>query len=108
MRFNRKLFFEGVKAQLDSSLDQEQVDGFNFLLNHFEAEPLWSSIPLIAYGLATPWHETNHSMEPVEEGYYLGSPAKVKAFQKKLRYFPYFGRGYVQLTWHSTQLRSLS
>lgn len=52
-----------------------------------------------AYVLATVEHETASSFKPVEEGYYLGSPEKVKAFQKRLRYFPFFGRGYVQLTW---------
>jgi hypothetical protein len=49
-----------------------------------------------AYVLATVQHETNNSFEPVEEGYYLNNPAK---FQKTLRYYPYYGRGYVQLTW---------
>jgi predicted chitinase len=49
-----------------------------------------------AYVLATVQHETNNTFEPVEEGYYLKNPL---AFQKTLRYYPYFGRGYVQLTW---------
>jgi predicted chitinase len=52
-----------------------------------------------AYVVATVDHETAGSFRPVEEGYYLGPRAK--NFQKKLRYYPYFGRGYVQLTWHS-------
>jgi hypothetical protein len=49
-----------------------------------------------AYVLATVQHETNNSFEPVEEGYYLKNP---KAYQKTLRYYPYYGRGFVQLTW---------
>lgn len=53
----------------------------------------------IAYILATVEHETNATFLPVEEGYYLGS--KAKAFQKSLRYYPWYGRGYVQLTWQS-------
>jgi hypothetical protein len=52
-----------------------------------------------AYVLATVEHETAGSFKPVEEGYYLGGAERVKAFQKTLRYWPYFGRGYVQLTW---------
>jgi hypothetical protein len=98
-RFNRKSFFDKFKTNFDSSLEQSQVDGIEFLLDSFESEPRWTDPRHIAYALATIYHETAGSMEPVEEGYYLGSPAKVKAFQKKLRYFPYFGRGYVQLTW---------
>ena len=97
MKIDHKKFFDGVKERLDPTLNQEQVDGFEFLLTSFEAEPRWNTIPLIAYAFATIWHETAYSMQPVEEGYYLGRRAK--AFQKTLRYYPYFGRGYVQLTW---------
>lgn len=99
MRFNRKAFFDGVKDRIDPTLNQEQVNGFDFLLGRFENDPQWADVRHVAYGLATVWHETAYSMQPVEEGYYLGSERRVKAFQKTLRYFPYFGRGYVQLTW---------
>lgn len=53
-----------------------------------------------AYVLATTDHETAGSFKPVEEGYYLKGD-KVKRHQKSLRYYPYYGRGYVQLTWKS-------
>lgn len=98
--FDRKKFFTGFKANFDHTLDQGQVDGIEFLLSQFESDLLWTTDPRnIAYALATIYHETAGSMQPVEEGYYLGKGAK--AFQKKLRYYPYFGRGYVQLTWKS-------
>jgi len=99
MRWHRKKFFDGVKDRIDPTLNQEQVDGFEFLLTSFENDPQWKDVRHCAYGLATVWHETAYSMQPVEEGYYLGSRAK--RFQKTLRYYPYFGRGYVQLT-HKT------
>lgn len=51
----------------------------------------------VAYLLATAYWETNHTMLPVEEGYYLGS--KADTYRKKLRYYPFYGRGFVQLTW---------
>lgn len=110
MKFDRDKFFGGVHEHIDSSLEQAQVEGFNFLLDHFEAEPLWASIPLIAYGFATPYHETAGSMQPVEEGYYLAryGQARVKSFQKSLRYFPYFGRGFVQLTWETKRIPNYS
>jgi peptidoglycan hydrolase-like protein with peptidoglycan-binding domain len=52
----------------------------------------------IAYVLATVQHETGNTFQPVREAYYLGD--KAEAYRKKsLRYYPYYGRGYVQLTW---------
>lgn len=48
----------------------------------------------IAYVLATVEHETNDTFKPVRESYWLGEWAR-----KRLRYYPYYGRGYVQLTW---------
>lgn len=51
----------------------------------------------IAYVLGTTQHETAGTFRPVEEGFYLG--AKAREFQRTLRYWPYFGRGFVQLTW---------
>jgi predicted chitinase len=52
----------------------------------------------IAYVLATTDHETNHTFKPVTEAYWLKDP---DAYHKKhhARYYPYYGRGYVQLTW---------
>ena len=108
MKFNRKKVFDGVKARIDATLNQSQVDGLEFLLTSFENEPLWSDVRHIAYALATTFHETAGSFQPVEEGYYLGSKARVKAFQKTLRYYPYFGRGFVQLTWETAKIPNYS
>lgn len=52
----------------------------------------------IAYILATVEHETAGSFQPVKEAYFLGEP-KAENHRKTLRYYPYYGRGYVQLTW---------
>jgi peptidoglycan hydrolase-like protein with peptidoglycan-binding domain len=52
----------------------------------------------IAYIIATTEHETAGSFEPVREAYFLGEPA-AENHRKGLRYYPYYGRGYVQLTW---------
>lgn len=101
MRFNRKQFFDGLRKRIDETISQEQVDGLEFLLGEFETDPHWVDLRHIAYALATVFHETAGSFQPVEEGYYLGSKERVEKFQKTLRYFPYFGRGYVQLTWRT-------
>jgi hypothetical protein len=88
-------FFASVRRGF-GPLSTDQVEGFNRLLQAMGVAG-WP-IAWTAYGLATPWRETNKQMQPVEEGYYLGS-AKAAAFQKTLRYYPWYGRGDVQLTW---------
>jgi len=50
-----------------------------------------------AYILATAYHETAHTMEPVKEGFYLGEE-RAERHRRKLDYYPYYGRGFVQLT----------
>src|SRR5262245_13651671 len=45
-----------------------------------------------AYILATAYHETAHTMQPIME---LGG----QAYLQSKPYYPYVGRGYVQLTW---------
>lgn len=104
IRFHRKTFFDGFRARLDRTISQEQVDGIEFLLAMLEKSDIVKTTQQMAYILATVFHETATSMQPVEEGYYLGS--KASAFQKKLRYFPYFGRGYVQLTWKTNYAKA--
>ena len=51
--------------------------------------------PQVAYVLATAQWETNHTFKPVKEAYWL-----TESWRKThLHYYPYYGRGYVQLTW---------
>jgi len=46
----------------------------------------------LAYIFATVYHETAHTMKPIKE---MGGE---KYLQSK-KYYPWFGRGYVQITW---------
>lgn len=48
-----------------------------------------------AYVLATAKWETAHTMRPVREAFHMSETWR----KEKLRYFPFYGRGYVQLTW---------
>lgn len=48
-----------------------------------------------AYVLATTQWETAQTFRPVEEAFFVKHP---DAFRRTLPYFPYYGRGYVQLT----------
>lgn len=85
-----RAFFDSVRASF-GPLSQDQVDGFNVLV------PAVKDLPVMhaAYILATAWHETARTMQPVKEAYWKGEDWR----KANLRYFPWYGRGYVQLTW---------
>lgn len=57
-----------------------------------------------AYVLATNNWESNGTMRPVEEGYYLGGE-RARRFQRSTRYYPYYGRGFPQITWEENYLK---
>ena len=48
-----------------------------------------------AYVIATTQWETDHTFKPVREAFRLSEDWR----RRNLRYYPYYGRGYVQLTW---------
>src|SRR5262245_37203199 len=52
----------------------------------------------VAYVLATTQWETAQTFRPVEEAFFVRNP---DAFRRTLSYFPFYGRGYVQLTFES-------
>jgi hypothetical protein len=94
-------FFKAVR-DFSGGLTQTQVDGFNRILGAFGAAG--SPIAYVAYGLATTWWEGGKGMVPVEEGYYLGD--RGANFRRNLRYWPWYGRGDVQLTWKQNYERA--
>lgn len=55
-----------------------------------------------AYVLATAFWETARTMEPVEEAFWLSDSWR----RKNLRYYPWHGRGYVQLTWEANYIKA--
>lgn len=56
----------------------------------------------LAYILATAEWETAHTMEPVKEAYWLSESWR----EENLRYYPWYGRGFVQLTWEENYRRA--
>jgi hypothetical protein len=110
MTIHRDYFFDSIRHYLaGGSLVQGQVDGCNVLLDWFDDEN--PPIPdrhhlddrMLAYCLATAWHETAFTMQPIEEygkgkGKEYGTPAGPYAQV-------YYGRGYVQLTWYDNYKR---
>lgn len=73
-------------------MSQSQVDGMNYMLNVFEKEYNWPDLRWVAYAFATAFHETARTMQPISE---YGS----QGYLQSKPYYPYYGRGYVQLTW---------
>lgn len=57
-----------------------------------------------AYVLATAYWETARTMEPVEEAFWVKDADAWRA--RNLRYYPWHGRGYVQLTWERNYVRA--
>jgi len=109
MTINRAAFFAAVRASF-SALKQGQVDGFNAVLDAWEAGG-GGDDRHFAYMLATAWHETAFTMRPIKEmggGAYFKKMYDIEGSRpNKARELGnlspgdgarYCGRGYVQLT----------
>lgn len=101
---NNNIFFGLIRESLfKNGFSQSQVDGINCILGSFQAR----KIPLnyASYMLATAYHETACTMQPIEE--YGRGRGRVYGKRFKMNREPYspllpiyYGRGYVQLTWY--------
>lgn len=89
---NRHEFFERIRREpFGGSMTQEQVDGVNKILDYRDAKyPLMLDAQL-AYLLATVFHETARTMQPITE---QGS----RVYLRSRAYWPWIGRGLVQIT----------
>lgn len=91
---SRQAFFDSIRRDFyPNGLNQKQVDNINLIISEFEP---YNNLHWIAYGLATAYHETGGTLEPIEEygkgrGRAYGKPAANGNI--------YHGRGFVQLTW---------
>lgn len=95
-KINRETFFAEVKKELfkerfRGQKGQKQIEGLDLLITEWEARPE-INLQQFAYILATVYHETAFTMQPIKE---MGGTKYLKAKP----YWPYYGRGYVQLTW---------
>ena len=95
---DRDKFFASIRGSVfNGVLSQTQVDGMNYLLDTWERHFRDKDIRWLAYALATAFHETAYTMQPIEEygrgsGHDYGKP--VPPYHEA-----YYGRGHVQLTW---------
>jgi len=106
---HRKYFFDNIRFYLFKSFTQSQVDGLNVFLDWYDEKnpPIPERYHLddrmLAYVLATTYHETAATMQPIAEygkgkGKKYGTPDPVTGQT-------YYGRGYVQLTWKENYQR---
>lgn len=88
------------KGILGPKLEPHEVEGCEAILKAMAGLP----ISHCAYSLATGFKETNGTMQPVEEAYWIRNAAAWR--KRNLRYWPHHGRGYVQLTWAENYARA--
>lgn len=91
---DRKVFYDEVRKDL-GALTEANVVGFNAVVDEGTRRVL--PVNHLAYILATAWWETGKTMQPVKEAYWLSETWR----RKNLRYYPFYGRGLVQLTWEA-------
>lgn len=89
---NRTTFFAYCRrAPFGGRLTTGQVDGLNRILDEWQRRGL-TDLRWLAYMLATVFHETAATMQPVRE---RGG----EEYLKRKRYYPWVGEGLVQVTW---------
>ena len=109
MGTHRKYFFDNIKYYLFKQFNQGQVDGLNVFLDYYDLEN--PGIPdryhlddrTLAYILATTYHETAATMQPIAE--YGKGKGKKYGVPDPVTGQTYYGRGYVQLTWKDNYQR---
>ncbi|HWF89265.1 MAG TPA: hypothetical protein VN659_10530 [Pyrinomonadaceae bacterium] len=92
---NEQAFFDELRNSgiFGGALKPDQVKGVQTVCSAAKSAN-WP-VAFTAYALATACHETAYTMQPVREAYWLSENWR----SKNLRYYPFYGRGYVQLTW---------
>lgn len=101
MTFDKEVYFDSVRASLfNGSMSQAQVIGQNFILREWKMRfGREGDHRKLAYMLATTFHETGRTMYPIME---YGS----QSYLQDKSYYPYIGRGFVQLTWEENYAKA--
>lgn len=103
---DRKFFYDNIKKKLfTKGIKQSQVNGIEAVFNEWDSRPELNDLRWLSYMLATDYHETAATMQPIEEW----GKGKGKKYGKKIKYsgvpynLPnklYYGRGLVMITWY--------
>jgi len=105
---DRKIFFDKIRNSLfHGSMSQKQVDGMSSILDEWDLGYSGDDHRWLAYALATTYHETAHTMQPIHE---LGKRSYFNKYEHGTRIgkrlgntikgdgYRFRGRGFVQLT----------
>jgi putative chitinase len=107
---NRKKFYDSVRESIfGGSITSKQVEGMEAVLNEWEKRKL-TDLRWLAYIFATIYHETAHTIQPIEEfgkgnGRKYGRKIKMSGIAYEKPDKIYYGRGLVQLTWYENYER---
>jgi putative chitinase len=91
--------------QLYAKVNKYQMAGMKAIIEYWYSNKNYKDVRWLAYILATVYHETDRTFEPVDEiGHGLRKPYGRKIKLNKKSYTNpdkiYYGRGLVQLTWY--------
>ncbi len=116
---DKKVFFDRIRPLFGGRFKASQVSGVEVLLDIWQKRYAQYDIRWLAYCLATTFHETARTMQPIEE---YGSNARANRLYgvegsnpnrarrhgntKRGDGARYKGRGYVQLTWKTNYERA--
>jgi septal ring factor EnvC (AmiA/AmiB activator) len=68
MVVDRQRFYSDYRAYLSKKIKQSQIDGYEAIFNYWDALGI-RDIRWLAYILASVYHETGRTMEPVRESF---------------------------------------
>ncbi len=95
---DRDRFFPRVRtAPFEGRISRSQLAGMEAILREWGARKPGGDLRWLAYMLATTFHETDRTMQPIEE--YGRGRGRAYGVPDPITGQAYFGRGYVQLTW---------
>lgn len=102
---NSKSFYDSIRAELfKGAISSKQFEGIEAIISEYNKQCV-SDVRKLAYILATAYHETAKTMQPIAEygkGKNYGYGKKLNMSRKPYT-TPnqlYYGRGFVQLTWY--------
>jgi hypothetical protein len=111
-KVDRKAFFNEFRVRFSRArINQTQVDGYDAIFDYWENSNL-TDLRWLAYVLATAFHETGETIEPVREGFCKTDACSIRAVTRlfndgkigvnyslpEANRNSYFGRGLVQIT----------